>query len=199
MIRISLYLLCTLLGLAVDLQAQHTGPSAALPAIGAPSEAAQFDFLIGQWEVELTPKVNGLAAMIHGTPQLLGTWKAWKALDGFGIDDELRIVDGSGNPVALTHARRIYDKANARWVINGLDVYRARFNVGIGRWQEGKMRLHGNGVDGEGKPYRARTLFDDIGADGFRMRQDRSYDGGATWDEATITMVAKRVADVAPR
>lgn len=199
MIRISLFLLFALLGATTDLHAQHGGASVVLPTIAAPQEATQFDFLIGHWEIELTPKVNGLAAMIHGTPHLLGTWKAWKAFDGFGIDDELRVVDGSGNPVALTHARRIYDKANAHWIISGLDVYRARFSAAIGTWQDGEMHQQGTGTNSEGKPYLARTRFDEISADGFRMQQDRSFDGGTTWEEAAITIVAKRVAAVAPR
>jgi hypothetical protein len=179
--------------------AQHGGASAPLPAAAASKEARQFDFLIGQWEIELTPKVNSLAAMIHGAPRLSGTWKAWPAFDGFGIEDQMRVVDGSGNPVSLTHALRIYDGKNARWLISGLDVYRTRFSSASGTWQAGEMHINGTGTNNEGKPYLNRTRFFEIGTDGFRMQQDRSFDGGGTWEEAVVAIVAKRVAAKAAR
>ena len=89
----------------------------AMPAVTPAKEATQFDFLVGQWEIEVTPKVSGLAAMIHGAPRLTGTWKAWRAFDGFGVDDELRVVDGSGNPIALSHGQRVYDAKAKRWML----------------------------------------------------------------------------------
>jgi len=171
----------------------------AQPGAALPPEAAQFDFLIGQWELEVTPKVNGLAAAIHGTPRLVGTWKAWRAFDGRGITDELRVTDASGNPVALTQAMRVYD-ANARqWQQQSLDVYRARFGAGTAQWQGNEMRTNGTGTSPEGKKTLVRTRFHEIGADRFRMQQDRSLDDGATWDEAALVITARRVARQATR
>lgn len=170
-----------------------------LPTTIAPREAAQFDFLIGQWELELSPKVNGLAAMIHGAPRLRGSWKAWRAFDGFGVDDELRVSDASGNPVTLSHAQRIFDAKTQRWLISGLDVYRARFSTASAQWLNGEMRLSGTGSSNEGKPLLTRSRFFEITPDRFRMQQDRSSDNGASWDEAVLTITAKRVAAKAPR
>lgn len=175
-----------------------TGFVQAQPATEPAREASQFDFLIGQWELEVTPKVSGLAAMIHGTPKLGGSWKAWRAFDGHGITDELRIVDGSGNPVSLSHAQRVYDSAGKRWVIGTLDVYRARFSTASAQWQDGEMRSSGSSSGAEGKPYLTRSRFFEIGPDHFRMRQDRSLDNGASWEEGTLVLSAKRVAKVAP-
>ena len=173
--------------------AQHGG------APVAPPEATQFDFLVGQWDIEATPKVNGLVAMIHGTPRLLGTWKAWRAFDGFGVDDEVRLVDGGGNPVNLSRALRVYDAKAHRWSIESLDVYGARFGAATALWQGGEMHVTGSGAMPDGKAYQSRTRFYDIVADHFTMRQDRSYDDGATWDEGAITISARRVAAKAPR
>ena len=39
----------------------------------------------------------------------------------------------------------------------------------------------------------------EIGADRFKMRQDRSYDNGASWEEGTLTIVAKRISRKATR
>lgn len=165
----------------------------------APAEAAQFDFLVGQWELEVTPKVGGLAAMIHGAPKLVGSWKAWRSFDGYGLDDELRILDASGNPVSLNHSQRIFDAKTKRWLVSGLDVYRARFGGSSGEWQGGEMRLQGSGQNAEGKPVLTRTRFFEITAERFKMRQDRSLDNGASWEEGTLTVVAKRVSRKANR
>ena len=165
----------------------------------APPEVAQFDFLIGQWNIEATPKVNGLVAMIHGTPHLLGTWKAWHAFDGFGVDDEIRVVDGGGNPVNLSRSLRVYDAKAHRWAIESLDVYGARFSAATAQWQGGEMHVSGNGTMPDGKAYLSRTRFYEIAPDHFTMRLDRSYDNGASWDEGAVTVSAKRVAAKAQR
>lgn len=183
--------------LAIALLITFAGLAHAQEAV--PPEAAQFDFLVGQWELEVTPKVGGLVAMIHGTPRLVGSWKAWKAFDGHGVDDELRIVDASGNPRSLSHSQRVFDAKARRWLVSGLDVYRARFGSSSGQWQGGEMRLEGSGQTHDGKPVLTRTRFYEISADGFRMRQDRSTDNGASWEEGTLTVVARRVARKAAR
>jgi hypothetical protein len=190
--------LAALLLLAPIAHAQHGG-GGTMPAITAPREATQFDFLIGQWELEVTPKVSGLAAMIHGKPKLHGSWKAWRAFDGFGIEDELRIVDGSGNPKSLNQALRVYAAAEKRWLITVLDVYRARFTSAVATRDGNEVHQDGKGTDAEGKSYLSRTRFHEITADGFRMQQDRSSDNGQSWDDAVLTMVAKRTAATAAR
>lgn len=179
--------------------AQHAAAGGAIPATTAPAQARQFDFLIGSFEVTLTPKVNGIAAMIHGTPHLAGTWKGWRALDGFGVDDELRIVDGSGNPRSLSQAMRVWSPTDARWNIANADAYRGRVSLSSGQFQDGEMRTTGQGVDGEGKSYASRNRYFAIGPDGFKMQQDRSYDDGKTWEEAAIAIEAKRIAAAASR
>jgi len=198
--RLSLLLLAVVLALPnAGLAQQHGSGAAAPPPTSAPTEAKQFDFLIGQWELEVKPKVNSLAAMIHGTPKLVGSWKAWRGFDGFVVEDELRVVDASGNPMSLNQALRIYDRNQNRWTIVGLDVYRARVSNSIAHWQGSEMRLEGNGTDSEGNPYLSRTRYFGITPDAFRMQQDRSSDNGQTWDEATLVIEAKRVGATATR
>jgi len=190
-----LALLCT----AAPSAAQHAGGGAARPSPTAPREAAQFAFLVGQWDLEVTPKVNSLAAKMHGTPKLLGTWKAWRLLDGFGVEDELRIVDGSGNPSALVHALRLYSVADAKWIISGMDAYRGVQSSSSGAFSNGTMLINGQGTDAEGKPTLIRTRFFDVTPTSFKLQQDRSSDGGRTWDEGTLKISAKRTAAAAAR
>ena len=157
------------------------------------------DAHVGQWDLVVRPAATSLATRIHGAPRLSGTWKAWRAFDGFGVEDELRIVDGSGNPITLGHAVRVYDPAARRWAISGLDVYRSRFTSSTATWTAGEMVVTGASTDQEGNPITVRTRFFEIAPAGFRMEQDRSTDGGRTWAKATLKVEAKRVAALAPR
>ena len=195
--KLRLLALTLLLSLPVAAFAQHTPPAAAPGGATAPAEAKQFDFMLGQWELEVHPKVSGLAAMIHGAPKLVGTWKAWRVLDGLGIEDEMRIVDASGNPLSLNRALRIYSKGDARWQVSGVDAYRGRVSTSSGTMQGAEMHMDGQFVDPQDKPTLTRTRYFDIGADGFRMQQDRSTDNGQSWDEGVLTIDAKRTAATA--
>jgi len=170
----------------------------ALAATGAAAQEKQFDFLLGQWDVEVRPKVSGIAAAIHGAPKLGGTWKAWRAMDGLAIEDELRILDASGNPISLTHGMRIYSKADRRWKSGSLDAYRARFSESSGEAAASELVMSGRGTDPQGQPVMTRARYLDIGANGFRMLQERSADEGKTWEE-TLTIVAKRTGGAPPR
>ena len=173
-----------------------TAQHAAIPTstASASAEARQFDFLLGEWQLEVRPKVSGLVAMIHGAPKLVGTWKAWRVLDGLGIEDELRVVDGSGNPLSLTRALRVYAKDEGRWQVGSIDAYHARTSEGSGALRDGELRFEGHGTDAQGKTTLTRTRYFDITADSFRMQQDRSIDNGQTWDEGVLAIDAKRVA-----
>jgi len=189
--------LISLLMFATAVQAQHGGGGASTRT--APAEANQFAFLVGQWELAVRPKASTLAMKIHGVPKLAGTWKAWRAFDGFGIEDELRITDASGNPLTLSHAMRNYDGAAKRWTTTTLDVYRGVFTPSTANWRDGKMTVTSRGVDGDGKAYVSRATYSDITPTSFRFRQDRSMDGGQEWTEGVLTIDAKRVAASASR
>lgn len=179
--------------------AQPHGRAAAGSRVLAPApEAKQFDFMIGHWELVVSPKVSSLAARIHGARKLAGTWKAWRAFDGFGVEDELRIVDGSGNPTTLSHAMRVFDPATKRWLVTALDVYRSRFSSSTAEWNGTQMVATGTGADADGRPVRTRTRFTDIRPNEFVMVQDRSSDDGANWEAGVLTITAKRIAATAP-
>jgi hypothetical protein len=173
--------------------AQHTGGGASR-AVSAPREATQFDFLIGQWDLAVHPKATTLAAKIHGVPKLVGSWKAWRAFDGWGIDDEMRIMDASGNSISLASAMRFYDATARQWVTTLLDVYRGKFSTSTATWSGTEMTVMSRGTDQEGKPVVMRTRFFDITPVAFRYQQDRSVDEGKSWEERTLVIEAKRVA-----
>lgn len=180
--------------------AQHgAGAPQAVPAPAAPAEARQYEFLVGQWTLEVKLPATSLATKLHGMPKLVGTWKAWRAFDGYGVEDELRITDASGNPVNLTHSLRYYDRNAGQWAITALEAYRGKFVTLASRWAEGRMVATSSGVDQEGKAFLQRAQFLDITPQAFTYRQDRSFDEGKKWTEGTLTITAKRVAAAAPR
>lgn len=193
----SLLALAALIALPATLGAQHGGGTPLVTR--APAEAAQYDFLVGDWELTAKPQATTLAMKIHGVPKLHGSWKAWRALSGWGIEDELRIVDASGNPLALTHFVRVYDAAAKHWGISAVDAYRGQITVSSAEWRGGEMIASGQGTDQDGKAYTSRTTIRDITANGFRYQQDRSFDGGKSWSEGVLTIEAKRVGAVAAR
>lgn len=200
MCRRAFILLATLASITVALPAQQAAGGAAqrLPST-APVEAEQFAFLVGQWEVTVTPKVNSLAARIHGSPTFVGSWKAWRAFDRFGVEDELRIMDRSGNPNNLTHTMRFYDAAQSKWTLTALDVYRGRYVSAVGEMKAGELVVTSVGKDGEGKSYVQRARFFEITPTSFKYQADRYMNDEKKWDTAVLTMDARRVAAVAPR
>lgn len=177
-------------------QAQHGGGA---PAVRTPPrEAAQFNFLVGQWELVVKPAATTLAQKIHGTPRLIGIWKAWRALDGWGIEDELRITDNSGNPMSLNHAVRYYDASARRWKGSNLDVYRGVFTSSAGEMRGADIVTSSQGTDPQGKPYLSRGRYSDISSSKFQFVQERSMDNGKSW-QANLTIEAKRVSATAAR
>lgn len=162
-------------------------------AASAPAQG--FDFLLGDWRVEVQVKVSGLAAWIHGAPKLVGTLKARRTAQG--IEDELAIVDASGNPRGSNRTQRRFDAAAGKWSISNADTYHARQGRAQA-WQDGgEMRVEGSYTE-DGKTTLTRSRYYAIGAGSFRFRQDRSYDQGASWDENVFAFDASRTAAAPP-
>lgn len=196
--RIGWFALLAWLALAAAAGARRDAGAAATLQTTPPREARQFDFLLGQWQLVAEPHVPALVAWIHGQPKLAGSWKAWRSFDGFGIEDELRLTDGQGNPVLLSHAMRAYDRAAGHWSSTALDVYRSSWKQATAEWKAGTMTVVSHGAE-NGREALTRSRFDQITPQGFRWRQDRSYDGGRTWDEPNLQIEARRAAAGAPR
>ncbi|MDB4899973.1 MAG: hypothetical protein JWN53_1781, partial [Gemmatimonadetes bacterium] len=140
-----------------------------------------------------------LAARIHGVPKLRGSWKGWRALDGWGVEDVLRIVDESGNPQAFTQFVRVYDPSRKEWGVVSVDAYRQQITQSTAHWTGSEMIVTNEGTDGDGTPYVGRARIGAITPSSFRYQQDRSYDNGKTWQEGRLVIDAKRVSAVARR
>jgi hypothetical protein len=171
--------------------AQH-GTTVAAPPSSPPREASQYDFMIGDWELKVEVPPPSFAARIHGVPKLVGTWKVRRALDGWGIEDDLHVTDMAGNPSSFAHAMRYYDRTSRKWIISSLEVYRGRYSTATGEWRGREMISTSTSKDAEGKTYMLRTRLYDITPSGFRFQQDRSEDNGKSWKEGTLKIEAHR-------
>lgn len=189
----SALVLLSLCAMPTVLLAQHGGGGAPPLNTVAPPEAKQYDFLLGQWDLAVKLPPASLAVRIHGgAPKLIGSWKGTRSLDGWGVEDELRITDEAGNPMALSRSIRVYDAAAKRWSNVSVDAYRARISTATAEWKNGEMNSTSRGNDPDGKPYLLRTRIYDITAAGFKFQQDRSTDDGKSWTEGTLRLEAKR-------
>ena len=82
------------------------------PALKAPPpEASQFDFLVGEWTVDVTSKAPGTP------PQYHGVWRAAKTLNGLGVVDEYGIVDDSNRVVYSGTTLRVFDTKAGKWTM----------------------------------------------------------------------------------
>lgn len=192
----SILVIAALLATPVTAQPQHGGatPSTRTP----PREASQFNFLVGQWDLTVKPAATTLAQKVHGMPKLTGTWKAWRALDGWGVEDELRITDASGNPMSLTHALRVYDPSARQWKSSSVDPYRSVISASVAEMRGTEMITSSRGTDADGKPYISRSKYTNISPSSFRFSQERSTDKGKTWNN-NLTIEARRVSASASR
>ncbi|MEC5217987.1 hypothetical protein RCH09_002953 [Actimicrobium sp. GrIS 1.19] len=170
------------------------GASAA--SVAAAPEARQFDFMVGQWQVSGELKVSGAMALFHGNPKLAGGWKAWRAADGQGIEDELTLTDASGTVLSAVHFTRKFSPDENCWKVTGRDTYKGALPTpATARWQGDEILMTSSGTTPEGKHYRNRTHYLAITPVSFRMVQDRSYDEGKSWDTGTMTLDVRRTGN----
>jgi hypothetical protein len=149
------------------------------PALKAPPpEASQFDFLVGEWTVDVTSKAPGTP------PQYHGVWRAAKTLNGLGIVDEYGVADEAGRIVYAGTTLRVFDTKAATWTMRYMD----QFGGETGRWSElvgvkegQEMRVEQRGQGPDGRTTILKIRYYNIRPNHFSWAADRSSDGGATW------------------
>ena len=146
----------------------------------APDEVAQFEFLIGDWDVEITwhPPV--------GEPNTYkAKWHNHWINDGFDVMQEWR------GPYITGTELRHYDSSLGHWV--GKNIY-----VGA-NWVDTTARVNGdnmvviieasNAADGA---FLNRETYFEITNNRWRMKSDRSFDKGETWTRVRYDLLATR-------
>jgi hypothetical protein len=158
----------------------------------APAPGQEFDFLLGDWQLQVTPKVSSLVVLIHGAPRLLGRWRAQREGDVRSIRDQLRIFDRSGNPISEMLSQRRYQRERQLWTVQSQDQARQRQSTGSARWHEHRLEVLSQARDGNGQTSEVRSYFSEITADRFMLIQERRSDANAPF-ERIFEIIATRV------
>ncbi len=158
-----------------------------------PSPAARdtlFDFLVGDWRVEATPRVSKLAAFVHGVPRYTGHWRGRRT--EAGVSDELRVADAGGTTQMLLRFERLYDAPSRSWSVREID----RDGASSARL---KPILTKDAITLLAATRMARTRFVERTPTRFRYLREVSNDGGRTWEEPVFVVTATRIPDTRSR
>lgn len=159
--------------------------SADLLSAQAAARDTLFDFLIGDWRVEVSPRVSRLAALVHGAPRYRGTWRGQRT--DRGVSDELRVADDAGSTKYLLRFDREHDAVMRRWQVRETNRDGAVSPPMTAGMASGLLTL-------TAPDRRTRSRFSERTATRFRYVREVSTDGGRTWEEPVLVVTAERVA-----
>ena len=157
---------------------------------GAPPESQQFDFLVGDWEV------NATRFKEDGTPlfQYKASWNAVQLNGGRMIMDDFKALAPTGQPISSYVTLRTYSEVTHRWEMTGLQALQPS---GSTEWhgasKDGEMLLNVIGRDPAGNIVKTKIRFFDISKNSFSWESSTSRDDGNTWNK-TAALRASRAA-----
>lgn len=162
-------------GLAMVPTVLKTRPVLAAPA--GTGKAGDFEFLAGSWSVShrqlKTPGGNDWETFT-------GTARCFSILNGVGSVEELRVPSKGWIGMGL----RLLDVKQGiwsdYWVPGASGVLTTPGSTGV--FENGVGTFVSDGED-DGKPVRARGVWDRITKTSCRWREGLSRDGGKTWEE----------------
>lgn len=172
---------CALFFLAAAVAAT-TGPNPK-----APAETVQFSFLIGEWSCS-TRRMQPDGSVADGPP---ARWSGRYILDGWAIQDVWVSAQPDGSAFHGTNIRS-FNPETGKWDNRWLSQDNLQWKYFSAEKVGETMVMTGEGTDGQGRAFVDRNIFYDIGADSWKWRKDRSYDGGETWIEGVGHIAATR-------
>ena len=175
---------------------QSSSPPSSVPPevaryLQAPIPASrQFDFLIGDWDVD--------AARLNPDGSVLlryrAVWTATYLNEGRMVMDDFRALAPDGRPISSYVTLRTYSEVSGRWEMNGLAALQPAAAVEWhGVWTGTEMLVDATGVNLSGRSIRTKIRFSNISPNGFDWESESSNDGGKTWTR-TASLVATRVS-----
>lgn len=167
-----------------------SGQLAGQPAVRSSAPARReaprdtlFEFLVGEWRVEASPRVSKLAALVHGVPRYSGFWRGQRSAEG--VVDELRVTDAAGTTRLVLRFDRRYDPVTRTWRVREVE---RDGSARVGRppvVTPGAITLPS--ADGT-----FRSRFVERTSTRFRYVREVSADGGRTWSEPVMSVIATR-------
>jgi hypothetical protein len=155
---------------------------------GATTETRQFDFLIGDWNVEGTRfGRDGSALMSYK-----GIWSARHLNEGRMVLDDFKVMSPTGEVISSFVTLRTYCEVTARWEMQGLAALQPAMPVEwYGHCQDGEMLLEASGKNLQGAMMKTAIRFFDIQPEGFSWESKMSADDGKTWTRTASLKVIR--------
>jgi hypothetical protein len=158
---------------------------------GPTSESRQFDFLIGDWNVEATRyKEDETPAFTYNA-----LWSARSLNDGRMVMDDFKALAPNGDPISSYVTLRTYSEATGRWEMVGLQALQPSVPA---EWHgvatDGEMVLDAIASLPNGQRVHTRIRFFEIASHSFSWQSFMSFDEGKTW-RRTASLNARRAAD----
>ncbi|MBI2770956.1 MAG: hypothetical protein HYX47_15130 [Burkholderiales bacterium] len=158
---------------------------------GAPPEASQFDFLIGDWDVEATRLKEDGAPLLRYT----AAWNAVHLNGGRMVMDDFRALGPAGQPVSSFVTLRTYSESTQRWEFVGLQALQPPFPMEWhGAFVDGEMLLDASGKGPQGQLVKTKIRFFDIAAGSFSWESSMSLDGGTRWKKTAQLQATRKSA-----
>jgi len=149
----------------------------------APEELSQFDFLIGDWNIEIDFRQPDGAIQTY--PAI---WHNHWMVNGILLAQEWR------GPFATGVEFKRYNKQKGMWEGRQTYNFKPGWSTSIAVKEEDKMIVtHGESTDQAGRVFILRETYHDMTENSFKMFAQRSYDNGKTWSEWAFKMVCNRV------
>ena len=149
------------------------------------TELAQYDFLIGDWDVEITWYFPGQEASVNKA-----IWHNHWIVDGRVLMLEWRGPQFTGTEI------RTWNPKEKKWV--GINVYPS-FGGGYTEVTSEKigdeMYVYFPPMEGPKGAFLAREIYSDIEADNYKMKSEHSFDDGETWERGLYEMTVWRTKD----
>lgn len=155
---------------------------------GPPAESRQFDFLIGDWNVEATRYKE------DGTPgfHYKAVWSARALNEGRMVMDDFKALGPNGSPISSFVTLRTYSELTKRWELVGLQALQPSVPTQwYGVASEGEILLEAISNLPDGQRVHTKIRFHEIALDSFSWGSSMSLDGGKTWRK-TASLQARR-------
>jgi len=147
--------------------------------------AEAFDFLLGEWEIEMLVMPPGATA----GRRAISTVR--HILDGAALLDEIRHIDESGHVNFRGASFRTYVPDSDRWYVVWMMANVEGYTELRAEVVDSEVRTTGQGRDSGGGLIE-RGRYHDISVHGYSFTLDRSYDGGKTWIQPIVSFRAAR-------
>jgi hypothetical protein len=147
--------------------------------------ASGFDFLLGEWEIEMLVMPEGTTVGRRAKSQVR------RILDGTALFDEIRHLDEAGQVNFRGASFRTYVPDSEAWYVVWMMANVEGYSELRAEVVDGEVRTNGRGRDPGGELMEQGRYYD-ISAEGYSFTLDRSYDGGKTWIRPFVSYRATR-------